>query len=248
MTGMHNVRRESSRASSNKTNGTGDKPRPSLIKKAYQSYGGSKLNSNRVSRVTTKASNSDIAAASQNIQSFSGVFPIPEPGCKVGTPPELSSDQEAKYKEVLEYFTHQKDYPVSLKSQSTKREPASDWEKMRLLSRESMLRYLRASRWDVTTAKKRLTETIAWRREFGVDELDSDEMAKEATSGKETVLGYDNLSRPLHYMHPHRNDTKVSSPLPLLIELVALSILRLVFRNRLGRCNSLCGFWKGVSI
>lgn len=209
---MSSIKRESTRLS-NKTSTSSEKPgnRPSLFKKSFQSYSGSKLNSNRLSKVSSKPLLTDIEAHAQQIQSFSGVFPIPEPECTVGSPRKLSSEEEKKYEEVFGYFKNQKDFPVSLKATNTEREPASDWEKLRLLSRESMLRYLRATRWDVTTAKKRLTETIAWRREFGVDQLDSDEMAMEAKSGKETVLGYDNQSRPLHYMHPHRNDTKVSS-------------------------------------
>lgn len=210
---MSAIKRESTRQSIKTTSSSTEKStnRPSLFKKSHQSNGGSKLNNNRLSKISSKVNASaEAATKSQNIHSFSGVFPIPEPECKVGSPRKLSPEEEKKYGEVLEYFKHQKDFPVSLKAGNTERKPADDWEKLRLLSRESMLRYLRATRWDVTTAKKRLTETIAWRREFGVDTLNSDEMSKEATSGKETVLGYDNQSRPLHYMHPHRNDTKES--------------------------------------
>jgi len=166
---------------------------------------GSRLS--KVSSTTSTGVDGEVAGTT-NLKSFSGVFPIPEEGSRVGTPAKLTEEQEHKYQEVLEYFQHQKDFPISLQAEDSKREPPSEWEKLRLLSRESFLRYLRATRWDVNQAKKRLTETIAWRREFGVDELDSDEMAKEAQSGKETVLGYDKQSRPLHYMHPHRNDTK----------------------------------------
>lgn len=50
--------------------------------------------------------------------------------------------------------------------------PLSDWEKCSTLSRESLLRALRADRWDVEKAKKRLEETIVWRRECGRGDID----------------------------------------------------------------------------
>jgi hypothetical protein len=154
-------------------------------------------------------------AGTTNLQGFTGVIPVPDKSSHVGHFPELNDEEQKKYQQVLEYFRNQKDFPVSSKATNTKREPVTDWEKLRLLSRESLLRYLRATKWDVTAAKKRLTETIAWTREFGVNDLEADEMEKEAQSGKETVLGYDNQSRPLHYMHPHRNNTKVSHMLSM---------------------------------
>lgn len=206
---MTAIGRESSRASSKASMTPSDKPssRPSLLKKAYH---GSRMGSRLTKVNSTTTNEASTTPGSVNLKSFSGVFPIPEPQCQTPEPPKLTQEQEKKYNEVLEYFETMKDFPVSLKATNTKREPVTDWEKLRLLSKESILRYLRATRWDVASAKKRLTETIAWRREFGVDDLDPDVMAEEAKSGKETVLGFDNRSRPLHYMHPHRNDTKES--------------------------------------
>lgn len=148
------------------------------------------------------------------LNGFTGVFPVPAPGCRPSPPAALTTSQSEAYDRMLRYFKEQvTQYPISL-SPGAAKEPATDWEKLRLLSRESLLRYLRAAKWDVQQAQKRLVETIAWRREFGVDKLDPDEMAHEAKSGKETVLGYDNKARPLHYMHPHRNDTKVRAQSP----------------------------------
>ncbi|CAO1613446.1 unnamed protein product [Parajaminaea phylloscopi] len=139
---------------------------------------------------------------------FSGMFEAPVAGARPTPPAKLTAEQETKLAEMLKYFRSRETYPTSLKSDGADEEPPSDWEKLRMLSRESMLRYLRATRWDVTQAKKRLVDTIAWRREFGVDSIDAAHVEPEARSGKETVLGFDNSARPLHYMHPHRNDTK----------------------------------------
>lgn len=141
-------------------------------------------------------------------KSFAGVFQAPEPGCRPKPPAKLTADQEEKLAEMLKYFRAKETYPSSLKNPQAEEKPPTEWEKLRMLSRESMLRYLRATKWDLAQAKKRLIDSIAWRREFGVDEIDPNVVEPEAKSGKETVLGFDNSARPLHYMHPHRNDTK----------------------------------------
>lgn len=230
---MESIRRESSRLSrssvqshgkASTVSGAGGSPsRPSLLSKAYHSVStrGSRLNNRNPSHAPVqsdqKAAFSGVSGygldgegKQKQIQSFDGIFPVPHPDCKPAQPAKLTEEQEKKYEEVLNYFKSQKDFPVSLKLEDKRREPLSEWEKLRLVSRESMLRYLRATKWDVRQAKKRLTDTIAWRREFGVESLDPEEMAKEAKCGKETVLGYDKLARPVHYMHPHRSDTKES--------------------------------------
>lgn len=232
---MESIRRESSRMSrssvqshgksSTVTGGTGGNPsRPSLLSKAYNSV------STRGSRLGNRASwqepaRSDVQKMAfsgvsgygvdgegkqKQIECFDGIFPVPHPDCKPTPAAKLTEEQQQKYEDVLEYFKSQKEFAVSLKPDDKRREPLSEWEKLRLLSKESILRYLRATKWDVRQAKRRLNDTIAWRREFGVENLKPEEMSIEARSGKETVLGYDKHARPVHYMHPHRSDTKES--------------------------------------
>lgn len=138
---------------------------------------------------------------------FDHIFAAPDPSVKLSKPAPLSESQQEKYEQMLEHFTSTEEYPTSLKANSPKK-PLDDWERMRNLSRESMIRYLRATKWDVASAKKRLTDTIAWRREFGVDSLKPEDLEPEAETGKETILGFDNKGRPLHYMHPSRNTTE----------------------------------------
>lgn len=145
--------------------------------------------------------------ASTGPRSFEHIFPAPDPSVKLSPPAPLSESQQAKYDQMLEHFKSTTEYPTSLKADSPKK-PLTEWEKLRNLSRESMIRYLRATKWDVASAKKRLTDTIAWRREYGVDSLKASDLEPEAMTGKETILGYDNKGRPLHYMHPSRNTTK----------------------------------------
>lgn len=138
---------------------------------------------------------------------FEHMFPAPDPSVKLAPPAPLSESQQEKYDELLQHFKSIHEFPTSLKANSPKK-PLDEWETLRNLSRESMIRYLRATKWDVASAKKRLTDTIAWRREYGVDSLKADDLEPEAMTGKETILGYDNRGRPLHYMHPSRNTTQ----------------------------------------
>ncbi|PWN52835.1 CRAL/TRIO domain-containing protein [Violaceomyces palustris] len=165
----------------------------------------------KLSHQTTKSSLSSVATKqSTHLYAYEGVFPQPDPSVRPERPQPLSDVQEAKYQQVLAHFKSVQDYPLDFKAQASRRQPLSDWEKSRMLTRESMLRYLRATKWDVEAAQRRLTDTIIWRREYGVDSLNPDDLEPEARSGKETVLGFDKRGRPLHYMHPHRNDTQES--------------------------------------
>ncbi|KAJ1024986.1 hypothetical protein NDA18_004272 [Ustilago nuda] len=158
---------------------------------------------------TAPANQTNPASADSNrVRKFENIFTAPDPSVKLTPPAPLSDAQQAKYDEMLEYFKSLDEYPTTLKAANSPKKPLTEWEKLRNLSRESMLRYLRATRWDVASAKKRLTETIAWRREYRVDSLKAQDFEPEAMTGKETILGYDNRGRPLHYMHPSRNTTQ----------------------------------------
>ncbi|GAC74906.1 phosphatidylinositol transfer protein PDR16 and related proteins [Moesziomyces antarcticus T-34] len=158
------------------------------------------------SQLDLAATPSSSDAKAGGVRKFEHIFPAPDPSVKLAPPAPLSDSQQAKYDEMLQHFKSIDEFPTSLKGTSPKK-PLTEWEKMRNLSRESMIRYLRATKWDVASAKKRLTETIAWRREYGVDGLKAEDLEPEAMTGKETILGYDNKGRPLHYMHPSRNTT-----------------------------------------
>ena len=151
----------------------------------------------------TQSPSSDAAGP----RKFDHIFAAPAPSVKLAPPAPLSDSQQQKYDEMLDHFKSVKEYPTSLKHNSPTK-PLDEWETLRNLSRESMIRYLRATKWDVASAKKRLTDTIAWRREYGVDSLKAEDLEPEAMTGKETILGYDNKGRPLHYMHPSRNTTE----------------------------------------
>ena len=78
------------------------------------------------------------------------------------------------------------------------------------LTRECLLRYLRATKWDVATAQKRLESTLIWRREYGVDGFTAEFIAPENETGKQVILGYDIDCRPCLYLNPSKQNTERS--------------------------------------
>lgn len=130
------------------------------------------------------------------------------PECKPDVAPPLSDDQEAKYAELLQYAESIETVPVSTEKGAESR-PLNDEEKL-WLTRECLLRYLRASKWGVVDAKKRLEGTLVWRREYGVYDHTVDYIAPEMETGKMYTLGFDNIGRPCLYLNPARQNTERS--------------------------------------
>ncbi|KAF9000595.1 CRAL-TRIO domain-containing protein [Cyathus striatus] len=76
------------------------------------------------------------------------------------------------------------------------------------LTRECLLRFLRATKWKVTQAIRRLENTLKWRREFGIyDKVSTEHVEPEAVTGKEVLFGYDMGGRPALYLVPSRQNT-----------------------------------------
>ena len=66
-------------------------------------------------------------------------------------------------------------------------------------------------KWDSQAARKRLDNTLKWRREFGLyDTVNADSVSIEGETGKEVVFGYDVHGRPTLYMFPSRQNTEES--------------------------------------
>ncbi|POW13186.1 hypothetical protein PSTT_03946 [Puccinia striiformis] len=105
------------------------------------------------------------------------------------------------------HTTVQEDPPEGSSSHSTKK--LTEAEKC-YCSREAILRVCRATKWDQNRALKRLVDTLVWRREFQVDQIDYRELSHEAETGKHFTLGYDNHQRPILYLFPYRQNTKPS--------------------------------------
>lgn len=122
--------------------------------------------------------------------------------------PELTDDQKTKYEAVLakaKAFTE-----VTCPKESSKSGPITDFERQ-WLTRECLLRYLRATKWNVDEAAKRLLGTLAWRREYGLDEFTPEYISPEQETGKQIICGFDRQGRPCQYLNPNRQNTD-SSP------------------------------------
>ena len=145
---------------------------------------------------------------------------------------ESSYDKEeiGKFESLREYINNTDKYPVKEKDvdnfiqkndiDSMNLKNLSDTE-VYWLSDKCLYRYLRACKWILNDAKKRLVSTIVWRREFGIvmlkEEVNNnnkylgfDDISVENETGKQVVLGYDNDLRPILYLRPGRQNTDAS--------------------------------------
>lgn len=134
-------------------------------------------------------------------------LPAPAPGSTAPEKPALTADQQSKYDWLLKQARGWTE--VQVHAAKDKNGPLTDNEKM-WLTRECLLRYLRATKWHEKESEKRLLETLAWRREYGVEELAADHIGPENATGKQILLGYDKQCRPCHYLNPGRQNTDVS--------------------------------------
>ena len=135
-------------------------------------------------------------------------FSHPSPNSHIPSSKPLTPEQTAKYNTVLKTVSSWTTVPTTSapKSPTATITPS---ERM-WLTRECILRYLRATKWSTTDATKRLLATLTWRREYGVDNFTSDFISPENETGKQIICGYDIAGRPCLYLNPARQNTKAS--------------------------------------
>lgn len=136
--------------------------------------------------------------------------PFAKPLSTVQTPPpaQLTSDQQSKYDAVFKAVSAWTTLPTTL-AKNAPTESITDDERM-FLTRECLLRYLRATKWNVDEAITRLQQTLTWRREYGVRKLTADYISIENETGKQVILGYDIHGRPCLYLLPSNQNTERS--------------------------------------
>ncbi len=128
----------------------------------------------------------------------------PSSESKVPAPAQLSEEQQAKLKE-LEEWTREL-HASTLDSEDS----YWKWEERWLAEDGLYARYLRAAKWDMANAKKRIQGTLEWRRSFKPDLIVPDEVKVEGETGKHIISGFDREGRPLLYLRPGRENTKPS--------------------------------------
>jgi len=119
--------------------------------------------------------------------------------------PPLTTEQQKKYDDLLKVVSSWTDIPDTSAKGATKSAMA-DSERM-FLTRECLLRYLRATKWVKADAEARLLGTLVWRREYGVEKLTADYISNENETGKQVITSYDVNARPCHYLLPSRQNT-----------------------------------------
>lgn len=127
---------------------------------------------------------------------------------KPRTPAPLTTDQQAAYDKVLAAVSAWSEIPATT-AKNAPSVPMQEYEYM-WLTRECILRYLRATKWNTQNAIKRLQATLSWRREYGADDFTSEYISPENETGKQFLLGFDIEGRPCWYMNPSRQNTKMS--------------------------------------
>jgi hypothetical protein len=121
------------------------------------------------------------------------------------SPAQLSPEQEEKYEALLEIVKAWKEIPSIKGKQGPVTEDEAMW-----LTRECLLRYLRATKWVTAEAAKRLLGTLTWRREYGIGDLTWEHLSPENETGKQFIFGFDNEARPCLYLNPGRQNTEPS--------------------------------------
>jgi hypothetical protein len=135
-----------------------------------------------------------------------GPIAEPAPGSTPAPPTTLTADQQTKYDQFLVEVRAWESLPES-SAKGAGATPLDDNERM-WLTRESLLRYLRATKWNLTQASTRLRATAVWRREFGTEKLSASYISPENEKGKQVQLGFDKSGRPCLYLLPQNQNTK----------------------------------------
>ncbi|KAF1815050.1 CRAL/TRIO domain-containing protein [Eremomyces bilateralis CBS 781.70] len=144
-------------------------------------------------------------AAKEELPSLVKVlFPVPTPSSKPAPHHELTPEQTTKYEQILKVVSEWTEVPKS-SGRNAPKEPITDEDRM-FLTKECLLRYLRATKWNVTETPKRLLATLTWRREYGLP-FTADYISPEMETGKEMIFGFDNEGRPCLHLNPGRQNT-----------------------------------------
>lgn len=134
-------------------------------------------------------------------------FFAPLPDCTPAPRAELTPEQQTKYEALLEKA---KAFDViTCPKESDKSGPITDNERA-WLTKECLLRYLRATKWSVQDSATRLIATLVWRREYGIEGFTPEYISPEQETGKQMIVGFDRQGRPAQYLNPWRQNTDAS--------------------------------------
>lgn len=159
----------------------------------------------QVTAAVPSTKNGDAPSAASVVQT---PFEHPADTSKPEAPAKLTPEQQAKYETVLKTVSSWTTIPTKA-AKNAPTEPITDDERM-WLTRECLLRYLRATKWNVFEAEARLQRTLTWRREYGMEKLTPEYISIENETGKQVIMGYDIHGRPCLYLLPSNQNTEKS--------------------------------------
>ncbi|KAF8844208.1 CRAL TRIO domain-containing protein [Paxillus ammoniavirescens] len=125
----------------------------------------------------------------------------PEPGTEIKPISKYSEEQTTQI-EALRQYAHSLLLPSS--------DQYHQWELRWLNKPDTIPRYIRAAKWKMNDAQKRIKGTLEWRREFKPELILPDEVKIESETGKIILNGFDKDGRPIIYMRPGRENTETS--------------------------------------
>ncbi|KAF7794856.1 hypothetical protein EIP86_005998 [Pleurotus ostreatoroseus] len=127
------------------------------------------------------------------------ILTAPAPGTQIRPVHQYDEEQKGKMKALSEY-AHTLVLPES--------DSYRKWELRWLNNPDTIPRYMRAAKWDLGDAKKRIEATIHWRRDFKPDLIPPEEVRIESETGKIVINGFDKDGRPIIYMRPGLENTQ----------------------------------------
>lgn len=129
------------------------------------------------------------------------VLTKPAPGTVVAPVHTYDEEQKAKMRALLEH---------ALTLALPESDPYREWEVRWLNKSDTIPRYMRAAKWDLEDAKKRIEGTLKWRREYKPELIPPEEVRIESVTGKIVINGFDKDGRPIIYMRPGLENTERS--------------------------------------
>ncbi|KAJ3330171.1 hypothetical protein HDU91_003665 [Kappamyces sp. JEL0680] len=84
------------------------------------------------------------------------------------------------------------------------RDPAQKEKEQKWCTDACLLRYLRATKWNVGNAMMRLKATLVWRRTFKPDEITCRDLRTRLECGQQFLSGFSRDGNPILYIIPNK--------------------------------------------
>ncbi|WRT64254.1 uncharacterized protein IL334_001185 [Kwoniella shivajii] len=120
--------------------------------------------------------------------------------------PGLTEDQQAKLHNLEQHFGQQ-NFKLPISENAEQGRELTEREMM-YMSRETFVRYLIATKWDLQATIIRLEACIVWRRTEDIENVErmAAECSPESQQGKYTLMGFSTKGQPIISIYPNRKN------------------------------------------